>query len=132
MDILRRPTGSVRLDPCYTFGKPIQQTIAIGGEKKMRAFPNPDHFGGERAYFSDCVLRDKQPEPSGEAGFADVRVLEAILQALDSGGSVKLEPFTRSRRIDTEEQKMVLSAVSTPELVHASSPALGEEKKPKN
>ncbi|MGH9604214.1 MAG: Gfo/Idh/MocA family protein [Terracidiphilus sp.] len=124
--------GSVRLDPSYTFGKPIEQTVAIGAKKKTHAFQNTDHFGGEMAYFSDCILYDRQPEPNGEEGFADVRVLEGIINALHSGGSIQLEPFTRSRRIDTEEQKMMLSALPTPELVNASNPGRGVDKLPKN
>lgn len=42
------------------------------------------------------------------------------------------ETFRRARRIDTETQRMSLSAVSTPELVHASNPGRGVEKKAKN
>ncbi len=77
-------------------------------------------------------MNDERPEPDGEEGFADVRVLDGILSALESGSSVKLSPFTRTRRIDVERQKMTLGAVSTPQLVHAANPALGGEKKPKN
>src|ERR1700744_2263372 len=124
--------GTVQLDPAYTFGKGLAQTITIGEKKEDHSFKNTDHFGGELKYFSECILNDEQPEPDGEEGFADVRVLEGIQNALQTGSSVKLAPFTRSRRIDTERQKMTLGAVSTPELVHAGNPGRGGEKKPKN
>ncbi len=124
--------GSVLLDPCYMFGKPIEQTVAIGDSKSKESFKSTDHFGGEMKYFSDCILNNKDPEPDGEEGLADMRVLEGILQALKSGGSVKLPPFTRTKRIDTKAQKQTLSAVSTPELVNASNPAKGVDKQPKN
>jgi predicted dehydrogenase len=124
--------GSVELDPCYTFGKGLEQTISIGEKKSTKSFKNTDHFGGEMKYFSDCILNGADPEPDGAEGFADVRVLEAIVEALKTGGPVKLEPFTRSKRIDTEAQRVMLSAVSTPELVDASNPGKGGEKKPKN
>src|ERR1700761_1105880 len=124
--------GVVELDPAYTFGKGLAQTITIGEKKEDHSFENTDHFGGELKYFSECILNDEQPEPNGEEGFADVRVLEGIQNALQTGSSVKLDPFTRSRRIDTERQKMTLGAVSTPELVHAGNPGRGAEKKPKN
>jgi hypothetical protein len=55
-----------------------------------------------------------------------------VLGALKSGGSVKLPPFTRTKRINTEAQKMELRAVSTPDLVDASNPAKGVEKRAKN
>ena len=124
--------GSVMLDPCYMFGKPLEQTVAIKDEKKKESFKNTDHFGGEMKYFSDCILNNTDPEPDGEEGFADVRVLEGVLEALKTGGAVKLEPFTRSKRIDTEAQKVTLGAVSTPELVDAKNPGKGVEKQPKN
>jgi predicted dehydrogenase len=124
--------GSVQLNPSYVFGKPLHQTVSIGDKKSEEKFKNTDHFGGEMKYFSDCILNNTEPEPNGEEGFADVRVLEGILQALSSGGPVQLAPFTRSRRIDTESQKMMLDAVKTPELVHAKNPGRHTEKKPKN
>ncbi len=126
------PKGSVMLDPAYMFGEPMEQTLAIGQDKKNKSFKNTDHFGGELKYFSDCILNDADPEPDGEEGFADVRVLEGVLEALKSGGSVKLPPFTRTKRIDTKAQKMELGAVSTPELVNTSNPGKGTEKQPKN
>jgi hypothetical protein len=30
-------------------------------------------------YFSDCILKGIDPEPDGEEGFADIRVMEALL-----------------------------------------------------
>jgi predicted dehydrogenase len=124
--------GSVQLDPAYMFGKALEQTVAIGEDKSKASFKNTDHFGGELKYFSDCILNGFEPEPDGEEGFADVRVLEGIMQALETGRPVKLPPFTRSKRIDTENQKVTLGAVSTPELVHASNPGRGVEKQPRN
>jgi hypothetical protein len=43
-----------------------------------------------------------------------------------------LSPFTRTKRIDIEEQLIELKAVSTPELVNASNPGKGVDKQPKN
>ncbi len=124
--------GSVQLDPCYMFGKGLEQTVSIGEKKTSESFKNTDHFGGEMKYFSDCILNDVRPEPDGEEGFADVRVLEGIIEALETGKSVTLSPLTRSTRIDTTAQKMTLGAVSTPDLVNASNPGKGVEKQPKN
>ena len=126
------PKGSVMLDPAYMFGQPVEQTLAVGQDKSKKSFKNTDHFGGEMKYFSDCILQGTDPEPDGEEGLADVRVLEGVLAALKSGGSIKLAPFTRAKRIDTEAQKIELRAVSTPDLVNASNPGKGVEKQPKN
>ena len=124
--------GSIQLDPAYMFGKPVEQVTTIGEKKSTESFKNTDHFGGEMKYFSDCILNNKEVEPDGEEGFADVRVLEGIIKAIETGQSVKLEPFTRSKRIDTETQKQTLRAVSTPDLVNTSNPGRGKDKQPNN
>ncbi|MFN2977373.1 Gfo/Idh/MocA family protein [Terriglobus aquaticus] len=124
--------GTVVLDPCYMFGKPLEQTIAIKDDKSTKSFKNTDHFGGELKYFSDCILNNTDPEPDGEEGFADVRVLEGVLEALKTSAPVKLQTFTRTKRIDTAAQKQTLGAVSTPDLVDAKNPGKGVEKQPKN
>jgi predicted dehydrogenase len=114
--------GTLELDPAYTFGKGLSQVITIGEKKDEQSFKNTDHFGGELKYFSDCILNDEIPEPNGQEGFADVRALEGIMTALETGKAITLPPFERSRRIDTERQKISLRAVSTPELVHGGNP----------
>ena len=124
--------GSLVLDPAYMFGKPVELTVGVGEDKSTKSFKNTDHFGGELKYFSECILEDMEPEPDGEEGYADIRVLEGVLEALKSGGAVPLKPFTRTKRIDTEAQKQELRAVSTPALVDASNPGKGTEKQPKN
>ena len=124
--------GSVHMSPSYIYGKPLAQTITVGEKSRNESFKNTDHFGGELKYFSDCILSGKDPEPDAEEGYADVRVLEGILEALKTGAPVKLKPFTRSRRIDTQAQKETLRAKSPPELVNASNPARGVGSAPRN
>ena len=106
--------------------------ITMGESKSGKGFRNTDHFGGEMKYFSDCILHDRMPEPDAEEGYADVRVLEGILQALKTGTAQALEPFERSKRIDTVGQTETLFAKTSPELVNASNPGKGKEKIPKN
>lgn len=124
--------GSIHVNPAYMYGKPLEQAITLGETKSSESFKNTDHFGGELKYFLDCILNDREVEPNGEEGFADVRVLEGVLKALKSGGPVTLEPFTRTKRIDTAAQKETLSAQKSPELVNTSNPGRGKEKVPQN
>ena len=114
------------------YGKPLERTVTLGESKSHESFKNTDHFGGELRYFSDCILSGKDPEPDGEEGYADVRVLQGIVQALKTGGAVQLEPFTRTKRIDTKAQAETLRAQKSPELVNTSNPGKGKEKVPKN
>ncbi len=124
--------GSLQMNPAYMYGKPLEQSLTLGESRSHDSFKNTDHFGGEMKYFSDCILNDREPEPDGEEGYADVRVLEGVLQALKTGQPQRLSPFTRSKRIDTKAQRETLAAVKSPELVNASNPGKGKEKVPKN
>lgn len=124
--------GSIAMQPCYTYGKPLEQTITIGQDESSHSFKNTDHFGGEMKYFSDCILNGRHPEPDVEEGYADVRVLQGVMKALETGTSVTLEPFVRTSRIDTSGQEQTLRAAKSPELVGVSNPAAGVDKVPKN
>jgi predicted dehydrogenase len=124
--------GNVTMSPGFLYGSSIEQQVTIGQDKDHKSFKNTDQFGGEMKYFSNCILHNLAPEPDGEEGLADVRVIEGILEALKTGGSVKLPPFTRSRRIDPEQQEETLSAKRSPDLVKVSNPGRDMEKIPMN
>ena len=124
--------GNIVMDPGYMYGKSLAQASTIGKDESTKSFKNTDHFGGELKYFSDCILNNKDPEPDAEEGYADVRVLEGILESLKTGKSVQLEPFARLKRIDPFTQVETLSAQSSPELINTSNPGKDQEKVPKN
>ena len=124
--------GSIEMSPGFIYGKPLEQVSTIGESRSRHSFKNTDHFGGEMKYFSDCILNEREPEPDAEEGFADVRVLEGVLEALRTGKPVVLPPFTRTKRIDTESQEQRLRAKSSPDLVNTSNPGKDTEKQPKN
>ncbi len=114
--------GVIQLKPAYGFGDPFEQTVSRVGEQQQKSFKPTDQFGGELRYFSDCILHDRDPEPDGEEGLADVIVLEAIQRAVETGQPQKLAHFERSRRIDPEAQEQTLRFVKAAEPVNASSP----------
>ena len=124
--IITGTRGSINLRPGYGFGSSLEQYRTIGEKQSHESFKATDQFGGEMRYFSDCILNGRDPEPDAEEGLADLVVLDAIQRAIDTGGSVKLEPFTRSRRIDPDAQEQLLRPVSAPEPVDASNPARGK------
>ena len=116
-------TGTLELTPAYGFGKPKQLTITgDDGKPKVETHKPTDHFGGELKYFSDCILNDRAPEPDGEEGLLDVRVVEALLESLRTKRAVTIEPYARQRRIDTRQVEK-LSMVSPPELVNTEGPS---------
>jgi predicted dehydrogenase len=90
--------GSIFSDPAYQVGMKIEHEVKVGKESSKESFKKTDHFGGELKYFSDCIVNGSNPEPSGEEGMLDVRVLVAIEESLKTNRPVPLAPYTRSRR----------------------------------
>ena len=123
--------GSLELNPAYMYGKPLEHFSIIGESQKHESFKNTDHFGGQMKYFSNCILNGKEPEPDGQEGLADVKVVEAIHRSLKSAQWEKVEHVAISRRI-SPDQAEELRAQSTPEMVNTSSPSRTQEKTPQN
>jgi glucose-fructose oxidoreductase len=77
--------GSVTLDPAYEYAEGLSLQIKVGARQQKRASGKHDQFAAELLYFSDCILRDRQPEPSGAEGLADIRVIEAMHKSINTG-----------------------------------------------
>ena len=115
--------GRIRLSPAYDYQKPLAYELVIGeAEPKHKTFRLRDQFGAELEYFSECVQNHLKPEPSGEEGMADIRVVEAILQSARIRKWVPIEHTEKHVR-PTAKQKITKHAVQAPELVRASSPS---------
>jgi predicted dehydrogenase len=114
--------GSLQVQPGYTYRKSLEHFLTVGDKEDKISYKSTDHFGGEMKYFSDCILHDIDPEPDAEEGLADVRVLEAIHRAIETGQVQTPAPFARSKRIDPD-QVVRLGALKPSEPVHASSPS---------
>jgi predicted dehydrogenase len=63
----------------------------------------------------------KQPEPSGEEGVADLRVLDAIQRSLESGRVESIEPVRRTQR-PSKKQEIRRPPHDMPDLVNVQSP----------
>ncbi|MFO1202514.1 MAG: Gfo/Idh/MocA family oxidoreductase [Tabrizicola sp.] len=85
-------TGELLLDPAFKFDSAPRLTLRSEGQETTVAFDQVDHFSGQIAYFSDCILHNSSPEADGEEGLADMRALLAIDEAARSGDTVRLEP----------------------------------------
>ncbi|GBR33505.1 Gfo/Idh/MocA family protein [Komagataeibacter oboediens] len=101
--------GSVRAMPCYTFGPSvaITYTTLIDGKEDRRSHGPVEQFGGEAFYFSECILNNRDPEPDGEDGLRDVRVLVAVEAALRTGKPQSLPPLAGREGI-REDQVVIL------------------------
>ena len=75
----------------------------MNGKTTTKKFPRGDQFAPELLYFSDCILNDAEPEPSGLEGLCDVQIIQALTQSADSGRPVALSLPARSRRPGIEQ-----------------------------
>jgi predicted dehydrogenase len=114
--------GSVRLDPGYEFAAELKQTVQIGEKEKTKVFPKRDQFAPELIYFSDCILQNKEPEPSGREGLIDVRIIEALYRSANEGRPVKIKTDTPPKR-PSRSQQIVKPGIDMPKLVNASGPS---------
>lgn len=114
--------GELRLEPAYAFRGARTLTVSGGGEdEEEERFPDADQFGPQLLYFADCILERRDPEPSGEEGVRDVRILEALHRSRLSGEAVELETIEKGPGVESAPA-LGCPALEEPELVHASDP----------
>jgi predicted dehydrogenase len=110
--------GSVTLDPAYEYAEGLAYEARIGERKRKKQFAKSDQFAPELLYFSDCVLKHREPEPSGEEGLIDVRIIEGMMRSIETGRWVSLEAKQKRKR-PTMRQEIRRSAVPRePKLVN--------------
>lgn len=105
--------GNVRLDPAYEYAMELKQYVTTGGKPRERVFAKRDQFAPELAYFSDCIQRDAEPEPSGWEGLADVRIIEALYRSDKKRKAIALPPFEKRTR-PTARQEIHRPPVNRP------------------
>jgi glucose-fructose oxidoreductase len=112
--------GSLRADPAYEYAESLKLRITINGKAKERDFGKSDQFGPELVYFSDCILKNKEPEPSGKEGLADVRVIRALYESLDKGEPVRVK-IDKPEKRPSAIQEIRRPPIQKPDLIHAGS-----------
>lgn len=115
--------GDLRMDSAYSYTGELKQQLTVDGETQERSFKAGDQFAAEIVYFSECVQTGKEPEPSGEEGLADIRIVQAIYQSAQTGKPVKLEPFKRQQRPTVDQVIMLPAQDEIPSMVNAADPS---------
>jgi glucose-fructose oxidoreductase len=115
--------GTVRLDPAYEYAFPLKLYVTIDGKTRSQIFPKRDQFAPELLHFSDCILQDREPEPSGLEGLADVRTIEALYRSAKIGKPVKIRPVALKKRASLKQERR-RPPVKKPALVQAKSGSL--------
>ncbi|MEO6110282.1 MAG: Gfo/Idh/MocA family oxidoreductase, partial [Nitrospiraceae bacterium] len=112
--------GSVRLESAYEYSVGVKQITRIGGRTKTHRYPVHDQFAPQLRYFSKCILRDREPEPSGYEGMIDVTVIEALQRSARSGQPVKVKVSSKRSR-PSLKQVMRIPRPRVPPQVHVTS-----------
>jgi predicted dehydrogenase len=115
--------GNLRVEPAYEYAGALEHHLTIDEKTSSKRFGKRDQFAPELAYFSGCILEDRQPEPSAQEAINDLRVIEAVLQSARTGKPVPLSPQPAARG-PSLEQESKKPAVSKPQTVNAPSPSL--------
>ena len=113
--------GQLHVDPAYEYAEGLAYELTVNGKTTRKRIGKRDQFAPELLYFSDCVLTNREVEPDGLEGLADVRIIEALNRSIETGEPVKLEEYRKERR-PTPAMKKELPAVREPELVDVSAP----------
>ena len=117
--------GDLAVEPAYEYAKPLEHRLTLEGNLvSERRFAKRDQFAPELLYFSDCILQNRDPEPSAEEGLADVRVIHALYKSIESGEPVELAPFQRQER-PSLEQEIRRPPIEKPSVIHAQAPSGG-------
>ena len=114
--------GVLKVGQGYEMVEPITHELTVNEKSTKKTYPKRDQFGPELIYFSDCVLKNKTPEPSGLEGLADVRIIEALMESAKYGRWVKTASITEHKR-PTLAQEIGKPTVREPELVKAAAPS---------
>jgi glucose-fructose oxidoreductase len=85
--------GRLSMATAYDYAVPLTVAVEIEGKKPTKkAFAKRDQVAAELVAFTQYVREDRTPEPSGEEGLADLRVVDAISRAINSGRAEPVAP----------------------------------------
>ena len=113
--------GSLHMESAYEYATPPSFEMRVGERRIKHRFKKSDQFAPELLYFSECVIRNTDPEPSGYEGLADVAVIEALQRAMVSGRRVPLKTGRLNLRRPSLKQEKRRRPVRKRKLIRARS-----------
>ena len=112
--------GQLQVHQAYEYAEGLSYDLTIDGKTTRKRIGKRDQFAPELLHFSDCIQRDVEPEPSGEEGWQDVRIIEALYESADTGKVVTLARHREAKR-PSGRQIRRRPGVRKPRLVRARS-----------
>ncbi|HEX9047204.1 MAG TPA: Gfo/Idh/MocA family oxidoreductase [Verrucomicrobiae bacterium] len=113
--------GRVRASQAFDYAYPVALEVTVEGRMRRRFYGLRDQFAPELIYFSDCILRDREPEPSGLEGLRDVHIIRSLYRSAKTGVPVRLETIKRRQHPDLR-QEIFRPRVVKPRLVRVTAP----------
>ena len=77
--------GQIHVDPAYEYAEGLEYELTVEGKSTRKRSGKRDQFAPQLLYFSDCIQKNREPEPSGEEGLQDVRIVEALYKSAKTG-----------------------------------------------
>jgi predicted dehydrogenase len=114
--------GRIRLENGYDYAMPMNLKIYKNNRMAQKKYLKRDQFAPELLYFSNCILKNKNPEPSGQEGLADIRVVEKIFQSLRIGAPIAMKQVPKANQ-PNNEQRITRPGIPKIDLVKAISPS---------
>jgi predicted dehydrogenase len=112
--------GQIHVDPAYEYAEGLAYELTVEGKTTTKRIGKRDQFAPQLLYFSDCILNNREPEPSGEEGLQDVRIVQALYTSARTGKAVAIPPFTKTKR-PTGRQRITRPGIRKPALVKVQS-----------
>ncbi len=114
--------GDILMEPAFEYAEPLKYTLTAGDVTAKKRGKKRDQFAAELMYFSDCIRKDREPEPSGEEGARDVRIVDALYESSRRNEPVSLRPFASEPRPEPKQAIDLPPVPKPPDLIHADKP----------
>ncbi|MGZ3690882.1 MAG: Gfo/Idh/MocA family protein, partial [Pseudobdellovibrio sp.] len=82
--------GNLFIENVYDYTGEVTHHLTVDEKTKTWTSKPGDQFAAELDYFSSCILKNKNPEPSGTEGLVDLMIIEALLYSIKTGKAVRL------------------------------------------
>ena len=114
--------GVLESDPAFSHTGDLKQKVTVGERTKEKTAKNRDQIAPELIEFSNCVLQNREPEPSGQEGLLDVRVIEALKKSARVRHPVRLPRARKRVRPSMRQERRVRPHRRAPKLVKVAAP----------
>ncbi len=104
-DTVMGTDGVIVVDRGYDFRTTPKVHPVKGADVEHLDSRDGDHFAGQVAYFSDCILSGTPPAPDGAEGLADVVALLAIEEAARTGKAQPIKATAPAKRPGPETMR---------------------------